>query len=124
MEGVLPSKSKSLAVNACWAASVRMADQRERREAPTGGFCVGQGAHKVVASGLPLFRWRGPRPCTVWNGKVLGTFAPWNGEVLGAFAPWIGHAHARAHSTVRRRAITCGYSVFFFSHAELLPFWV
>ena len=43
MEGVSPSgvlvpaqsKSRRLAANACWAACVRMADQRERREAST-----------------------------------------------------------------------------------------
>ena len=25
----------------------------------------------------PLFRWRGPRACTFWNGEVLGMCAPW-----------------------------------------------
>ena len=43
MEGVSPSvllvpaqsKSRRLAAKACWAAWVRMADQRERREAST-----------------------------------------------------------------------------------------
>ena len=69
MEGVsssvllLPAQSKSrrLAAKACWAAWVRMADQRERREASTAlrrmlgtalAFVWAKRRRKVVASGL------------------------------------------------------------------------
>ena len=70
MEGVSPSvllvpaqsKSKRLAAKACWAAWVRMADQRERKEASTAlrrmlgtalAFYLGnKKRRKVVASGL------------------------------------------------------------------------
>ena len=67
MEGVSPSgvlvpaqsKSRRLAANACWAACVRMADQRERREASTAlrrmlgtalAFVWAKRRRKVVAS--------------------------------------------------------------------------
>ena len=54
------SKSRRLAANACWAACVRMADQRERREASTAlrrmlgalAFVWAKRRRKVVASGL------------------------------------------------------------------------
>ena len=69
MEGVSPSvllvpaqsKSRRLAAKACWAAWVRMADQRERREASTAlrrmlgtalAFVWAKRRRKVVASGL------------------------------------------------------------------------
>ena len=69
MEGVSPSqvlvpaqsKSRRLAANACWAACVRMADQRERREASTAlrrmlgtalAFVWAKRRKKMVASGL------------------------------------------------------------------------
>ena len=69
MEGVSPSvvlvpaqsKSRRLAANACWAACVRMADQRERREASTAlrrmlgtalAFVWARRRRKVVACGL------------------------------------------------------------------------
>ena len=76
------SKSRRLAANACWAACVRMADQRERREASTAlrrmlgtalAFVWARRRRKVVACGLH----REPRACTVWNGGVLGMCAPW-----------------------------------------------
>ena len=96
MEGVSPSvllvpaqsKSRRLAAKACWAAWVRMADQRERREASTAlrrmwgtalAFVRPRGGGKLLLPGStgPLFRWRGPRACTFWNGEVLGMCAPW-----------------------------------------------
>ena len=55
------SKSRRLAANACWAACVRMADQRERREASTAlrrmlgtalALVWAKRRRKVVASGL------------------------------------------------------------------------
>ena len=55
------SKSRRLAAKACWAAWVRMADQRERREASTAlrrmlgaalAFVWAKRRRKVVASGL------------------------------------------------------------------------
>ena len=130
MEGVSPSvvlvpaqsKSRRLAAKACWAAWVRMADQRERREASTAlrrmlgtalAFVWAKRRRKVVASGLhrPLFRWRGPRACTFWNGEVLGMCAPWicvrcSGVLAGTSSGLAGGSQRRYQGGVDRELRT------------------
>ena len=50
----------------------------------------GGGKLSLLGSTGPLFRWRGPRACTFWNGEVLGMCAPWICVRPGALLRRIG----------------------------------